>query len=186
MLVLNHSAILQGALYFYGIAILGSGEQEFVGCFWRSTFLHAGQGASCLAMQVDCWNVEQTTFRDGVWQKSFLHSMKSAPTPLSIYTWALMHCECMQTKDEDMVPLTINCWPSISGNESYVNIEYECQADFDLQNIVVAIPCHQPPKINQVTLASAIDASYQPVGAIYCDPICPELQCKGAADRYST
>ena len=49
-----------------------------------------------------------------------------------------------------MVPLTINCWPSISGNESYVNIEYECQADFDLQNIVVAIPCHQPPKINQV------------------------------------
>ncbi len=49
-----------------------------------------------------------------------------------------------------MVPLTINCWPSISGNESYVNIEYECQADFDLQNIIVAIPCHQPPKINQV------------------------------------
>ena len=49
-----------------------------------------------------------------------------------------------------MVPLTINCWPSISGNESYVNIEYECQVDFDLQNIVVAIPCHQPPKVNQV------------------------------------
>ncbi|CAL5218817.1 g546 [Coccomyxa viridis] len=56
----------------------------------------------------------------------------------------------MQTKDEDMVPLTINCWPSISGNESYVNIEYECQADFDLQSIVVAIPCPQPPKVNQV------------------------------------
>lgn len=48
------------------------------------------------------------------------------------------------------MPLTINCWPSISGSESYVNIEYECQADFDLQNIVVAIPCHQPPKVNQV------------------------------------
>ena len=61
-----------------------------------------------------------------------------------------MHCECVQTKDEDMVPLTINCWPSISGNESYVNIEYECQAEFDLQSIVVAIPCPQPPKVNQV------------------------------------
>ncbi len=69
-----------------------------------------------------------------------------------------MRRECVQTRDEDMVPLTINCWPSISGNESYVNIEYECQAHFDLQNIVVAIPCHQPPKINQVVPASAIDA----------------------------
>ena len=57
---------------------------------------------------------------------------------------------CVQTREEDLVPLTINCWPSISNNEAYVNIEYECQADFDLQNIVVAIPCPQPPKVTQV------------------------------------
>jgi len=109
-------------------------------------------------MQVHCWDVEQASIRDGVWQKSSLHSISFAPTPVSTYTWALMRRECVQTRDEDMVPLTINCWPSISGNESYVNIEYECQAHFDLQNIVVAIPCHQPPKINQVVPASAIDA----------------------------
>ncbi len=31
-----------------------------------------------------------------------------------------------------------------------MNIEYESFAEFDLQNVVVAIPCHQPPRINQV------------------------------------
>ena len=76
--------------------------------------------------------------------------MSDSATTVHSIMQGLMCWVCMQTKDEDMVPLTINCWPSISGNESYVNIEYECQADFDLQNIVVAIPCHQPPKVNQV------------------------------------
>lgn len=68
-----------------------------------------------------------------------------------------MRCVCVtaclwaaQTKDESLVPLSINCWPSISGGESFVNIEYESFAEFDLQNVVVAIPCHQPPRINQV------------------------------------
>lgn len=50
------------------------------------------------------------------------------------------------------MPLSINCWPSISGGESFVNIEYESFAEFDLQNVVVAIPCHQPPRINQVLI----------------------------------
>ncbi|KAK9915694.1 hypothetical protein WJX75_002778 [Coccomyxa subellipsoidea] len=65
-------------------------------------------------------------------------------SPLPILKWR------MQTKDESLVPLSINCWPSISGGESFVNIEYESFAEFDLQNVVVAIPCHQPPRINQV------------------------------------
>ena len=54
-----------------------------------------------------------------------------------------------QTKDEDAVPLTINCWPSASGGESFVNIEYECRAAFDLRQLLIAIPCHQPPRITQ-------------------------------------
>ncbi|KAJ6386609.1 hypothetical protein OIU78_016519 [Salix suchowensis] len=29
----------------------------------------------------------------------------------------------MQSADESMVPLTINCWPSVSGNETFVSIE---------------------------------------------------------------
>eukprot|EP00775_Hariotina_reticulata_P013884 gene13884-14004_t len=28
-----------------------------------------------------------------------------------------------QSRDESLVPLSINCWPSASGSQSYVNIE---------------------------------------------------------------
>jgi coatomer subunit delta len=58
-----------------------------------------------------------------------------------------------QTRDESLVPLSINCWPSSSGGESYVNIEYEATADFDLQNVAIAIPLpalSQAPRVNQV------------------------------------
>jgi hypothetical protein len=61
----------------------------------------------------------------------------------------------MQTRDEDMVPLTINCWPSVSGGESYVNIEYESNADYDLQNVTIAIPISSPPTVNQVRTGAA-------------------------------
>lgn len=60
---------------------------------------------------------------------------------------------CLQTTDESMVPLLINCWPSASGGESYVNIEYESTTDFDLQNVAIAIPLpalSASPKVNQV------------------------------------
>ena len=62
---------------------------------------------------------------------------------------------CLQTTDESMVPLLINCWPSASGGESYVNIEYESTTDFDLQNVAIAIPLPAlaaSPKVNQVSL----------------------------------
>ena len=64
----------------------------------------------------------------------------------------------MQAKDESEVPLTINCWPSASGADSYVNIEYESNASFDLQDIVIAIPLPalaSSPKVNQVSSAAA-------------------------------
>ena len=64
----------------------------------------------------------------------------------------------MQAKDESEVPLTINCWPSASGADSYVNIEYESNASFDLQDIVIAIPLPalaSSPKVNQVNSVAA-------------------------------
>ena len=82
-----------------------------------------------------------------------------------------------------MVPLTINCWPSISGNESYVNIEYECQVDFDLQNIVVAIPCHQPPKVNQVCCLLASQPSQ--LVALCISWLFPYLCCKSTSVSYT-
>lgn len=66
---------------------------------------------------------------------------------LGILKWRL------NTTDESMVPLLINCWPSVSGGESYVNIEYESQAAFDLQRVEIAIPLpamSHAPQVNQV------------------------------------
>ena len=51
------------------------------------------------------------------------------------------------------MPLTINCWPSTSGADSYVNIEYESTVDFDLHNVAISIPvpsASSAPHINQV------------------------------------
>lgn len=57
----------------------------------------------------------------------------------------------MQSKDEDLVPITINCWPSVSGGQSYVNIEYESTASYDLQNVQIIIPLPgQSPSVNQI------------------------------------
>ncbi|KAG9138718.1 hypothetical protein Leryth_021036 [Lithospermum erythrorhizon] len=59
----------------------------------------------------------------------------------------------MQSSDESIVPLTINCWPSVSGNETYVNIEYEASSMFDLQNVVISVPLpalRDPPNVSQI------------------------------------
>jgi hypothetical protein len=48
---------------------------------------------------------------------------------------------------------SVNCWPSVSGGESYVNIEYEASQAFELQNIIIQIPLpalRDPPTVNQV------------------------------------
>ncbi|KAA3466103.1 coatomer subunit delta-like [Gossypium australe] len=59
----------------------------------------------------------------------------------------------MQSADESMVPLTINCWPSVSGNETYVSIEYEASAMFDLRNVVIYVPLpalREAPNVRQI------------------------------------
>jgi len=60
------------------------------------------------------------------------------------------------------VPLTINCWPSVSGGDSYVNIEYEAHAGFDLQNVVISIPCHTAPRVNEARRPSRGPAALPP------------------------
>ncbi|KAI3776112.1 hypothetical protein L1987_45875 [Smallanthus sonchifolius] len=59
----------------------------------------------------------------------------------------------MQSKDESAVPLTFNCWPSVSGNETYVSIEYEASSMFDLQNVVISVPLpalREAPNVRQI------------------------------------
>ncbi|KAK6157036.1 hypothetical protein DH2020_011284 [Rehmannia glutinosa] len=59
----------------------------------------------------------------------------------------------MQSSDESLVPLSINCWPSVSGSETYVNLEYEAPPMFDLQNVVISIPLpalREAPRVQQI------------------------------------
>nr|GLL45625.1 coatomer subunit delta [Ipomoea trifida] len=59
----------------------------------------------------------------------------------------------MQSTDESILPLTLNCWPSVSGNETYVNIEYETPANIDLQNVIVSVPLpalREAPNVQQI------------------------------------
>ena len=63
-------------------------------------------------------------------------------TPLGVLKWRA------QSSDESALPITINCWPSVSGAETFVNIEYECGASashFDLRDLTVSIPAPGPP-----------------------------------------
>lgn len=64
----------------------------------------------------------------------------------------------MQSTDESMVPLTINCWPSSSGNETYVNIEYEASSMFDLRNVVISVPL---PALREAPSVSQIDGEWR-------------------------
>uniref|UniRef100_K3YCH5 Coatomer subunit delta n=1 Tax=Setaria italica TaxID=4555 RepID=K3YCH5_SETIT len=59
----------------------------------------------------------------------------------------------IQGMDESSLPLSVNCWPSVSGNETYVNIEYEASEMFDLHNVVMSIPLpalREAPNVNQI------------------------------------
>ncbi|KAL5722366.1 hypothetical protein ACHQM5_005897 [Ranunculus cassubicifolius] len=59
----------------------------------------------------------------------------------------------MQSVDEAMVPLTINCWPSDSRNETYVSLEYEATTMFDLQNVIISVSLpalREAPNVRQV------------------------------------
>lgn len=47
----------------------------------------------------------------------------------------------LQTTDESLIPLTINCWPSEGATGCDVNIEYELQEEgLELNNVIITIP----------------------------------------------
>ena len=51
------------------------------------------------------------------------------------------------------VSIAVNCWPSSSGNETYVSIEYEASSMFDLQNVVISVPLpalREAPSVRQI------------------------------------
>ncbi|KAK9665047.1 hypothetical protein RND81_14G086800 [Saponaria officinalis] len=59
----------------------------------------------------------------------------------------------MQSRDESVVPLTISCWPSVSGSETDVSIEYEASPTFNLKNVIISVPIpslREAPNVRQI------------------------------------
>ena len=72
--------------------------------------------------------------------------------PLGVLKWRY------QTVEESQVPITINCWPSVSGGQSYVNIEYESNAQFDLQDVQIAVPL---PALGAAPVVNSCDGDWK-------------------------
>ncbi|CAG8851403.1 774_t:CDS:2, partial [Racocetra persica] len=64
--------------------------------------------------------------------------------PLGVLRWRFI------TKDETLIPLSINCWPSPAGDGTIdVNIEYELESENqEFKDVVISIPL--PPVGNPV------------------------------------
>jgi hypothetical protein len=61
--------------------------------------------------------------------------------------------------------IAVNCWPSVSGNETFVSIEYEASSMFDLRNVVISVPLpalREPPSVRQ------IDGEWRKEFALFC------------------
>jgi len=71
-----------------------------------------------------------------------------AGAPLAVLKWRAAGA------DEGALPLAVTCWPSLSGGDAYVNLEYEARAAFDLRDVVIALPAACPPRVG------AIDGSW--------------------------
>jgi len=53
-------------------------------------------------------------------------------------------------KEEGAVPLMLNCWPSVSGAQSFVSIEYEAPGPLELHGLRITIPvpaAREPPSV---------------------------------------
>lgn len=67
-------------------------------------------------------------------------------TALSVLKWR------WSSREESRVPLVINSWPSPSGDETYVNMDYEATEQFELRGVMISIPLpsNRQPTVNQV------------------------------------
>eukprot|EP01137_Pigoraptor_chileana_P009114 Opistho-2@56919 len=100
-------------------------------------------------------NVDKKLFSE-----SALIGLKDASRPfpvnneLGVLKWRL------QTQDESMIPLSINCWPSQNADGSCdVNIEYELEEDgLELRDVLISIP--MPPGSGNPVVGD-IEGSYR-------------------------
>eukprot|EP00744_Colponema_vietnamica_P003823 GILI01005802.1.p1 GENE.GILI01005802.1~~GILI01005802.1.p1 ORF type:complete len:536 (-),score=184.62 GILI01005802.1:109-1716(-) len=87
------------------------------------------------------------------WTDNFVLSLKEAQRPYPLNTPTPVLKWRFPTKDESLVPLSVNCWPSATAGGVTVNMEYELKDDnVELHNVSILVPIisNQPPQVGQV------------------------------------
>eukprot|EP01119_Soliformovum_irregulare_P014866 TRINITY_DN4104_c0_g1_i1.p1 TRINITY_DN4104_c0_g1~~TRINITY_DN4104_c0_g1_i1.p1 ORF type:complete len:510 (-),score=182.22 TRINITY_DN4104_c0_g1_i1:193-1581(-) len=79
-------------------------------------------------------NMNKALFADSVLALKDASKSYSKGAPSSVLKWRWVNT------DEKLMPLTVSIWPSTSGGETTVPIEFEKNCDFDLHNVVISIP----------------------------------------------
>jgi len=92
------------------------------------------------------------------WQNKQQLRLKNATKPFPINNDVGVLKWRLQSTDDALLPLSINCWPSETADGCTVNIEYTLQAThLQLKNVVITIPL--PPSTTPVV--SECEGSYQ-------------------------
>lgn len=103
--------------------------------------------AKCkLLMPKDAPSPSGTTFQvhpkvqKADWESSGVLALKDVNAgfpvgrPVGVLRWSL------NSNDESLVPIVINCWPEDEGDSINVNIEYTLQRNIELHNVQITIP----------------------------------------------
>ncbi|XP_076832014.1 archain 1b [Brachyhypopomus gauderio] len=90
----------------------------------------------------------------------------------------------LQSTEESLIPLTINCWPSETGSVCDVNIEYELQEEaLELSDVVITIPV---PSGVGAPVVGDLDGEYRHDGRKnvleWCVPIIDENNKSGSLE----
>ena len=72
--------------------------------------------------------------------------------------WSTTYVHALITYSLLYISNAVNCWPSSSGNETYVSIEYEASSMFDLRNVVISVPL---PALREAPSVSQIDGEWR-------------------------
>ena len=57
--------------------------------------------------------------------------------------------------NEKMLPISVSCWPSASGSDVTVNLEYEKSGKMDVSNLRVIVPCPGEAEITDVGMGDS-------------------------------
>mmetsp|Transcript_51558 Transcript_51558/g.120955 ORF Transcript_51558/g.120955 Transcript_51558/m.120955 type:complete len:515 (+) Transcript_51558:226-1770(+) len=71
-------------------------------------------------------------------------------TELGVLKWRLP-----PSTNSALLPIGISCWPSVSGNNATVNLEYESASSLDLANLRVIVPCPAQATVADVSEGDA-------------------------------